>query len=243
MLRATIVCILVGLIWASGNQVAAADVKSPTCVETSNPGLYAVEKRTDMSRTLAQLKQIRHRTRVRQFAGISNVNISEWTTQRNTSAMQGALAFLKDLRGAYSHIDSGARVFIANPPPDWIYYGYFQDVARIFAAGNIRNVHDFVRDIYFWFDSHRDFFQRQGGIVAVFHGVDGADLVAYADYNTYKAGNVTSFLTRKTNLRKIKVSNCVFVVSRARRAFQELILEDKFGPIGIRRPYSLVEVK
>ena len=190
------------------------------------------------------LRKIRQRTKVRQVNGVVNINIMEWTTQSNNMPnMEGVVVFLKDFKGLYSPIDKQMRIFMKYPPRNWKSYGGFAEIAIKIFGDNIYFTNHFVVRLYLWFWERRNFIGNQGGIIAFYGPNDSAELVIYADKNIYKDNNVTGFLTSRSKLNKLELSGDVFIVKRGRRVFQELIFENKNGPVGIEVPYILHRVK
>lgn len=205
-----------------------------------------ISKRSDSRQYLKYLPQIIQRTKVRQVNGIENINILEWTTEsNNTPDMEGGVAFLKNFKGLYSLIDDKRDIFIVKPPHDWADYGAYAEIAKKFSKDNIELVNSFLIALYFWFKDHESFIGNQGGIIAFYGPDDNMHLVVYTDLNTYKENNVTSFLTKKlkSRLNNIKLSRNIFIVKRGRKDFQDLMLENQDGPVGIEVPYILYPVE
>ena len=190
------------------------------------------------------LRNIRQRTKVRQVNGIVNINVMEWTTQsNNTPDMEGVVVFLKDFKGLYSPIDKQMRIFMKYLPRNWKSYGNFAEIAKKIFGDDIGFINYFIVRFYLWFREHKKFIGNQGGIIAFYGPNDSAELVIYADKNIYKDHNVTGFLTSKSKLNKLELSGDVFIVKRGRRDFQELVFENKNGPVGIEVPYILHRIK
>jgi hypothetical protein len=223
-----------------GTFVAADKRKKPTIEELGD----LVSQRRDVRPFINILNRIQQRTKTRQLDGVANINIMEWTTRKGEAPkMEGVLIYLKDMRGAYDLISDGAMQFIMYPPRDWSYYGELEEMARRFARNNINVVNFFLARLYVWFAAHRKFIGKQGGIIAFYGPADGAELVMFSDKNRRRENNVSSFLSDLPSLKKVVLSERVFVVEAGRRDFQELVLEKQGGSIGIEKPYILHSVR
>ena len=191
-----------------------------------------------------KLRKIKQRTKVRQVNGIVNINVMEWTTQSTDMPnMEGVAVFLKDFKGLYSPIDKQMILFMKYPPRSWKSYRGFAGIAKKIFGNTIDFTNYFIIRFYLWFREHKNFIGNQGGIIAFYGPDDSAELVIYADKNIYKDNNVTGFLTSRSRLSKLELSGDVFIVKRGRKVFQELVFENKNGPIGIEVPYILHQVK